>query len=195
MEDLSENYWDQRYKNQNMGWDLGTVSPPLKAFIDQLEDTSLRILIPGAGNAYEAEYLWAKGFNQVFVVDLSETALERFKKRVPAFPSNQLLQQNFFDLEDQFDLILEQTFFCALHPNLRNDYAKKMLQLLAPKGKLVGLLFDAELYVDHPPFGGHKNDYLELFSPLFHIDLMSACYNSEENRKGQELFIALRKRI
>ena len=44
---LDAEFWENRYRNQETGWDLGTVSPPLKAYIDQLEDKDVAILIPG----------------------------------------------------------------------------------------------------------------------------------------------------
>ena len=191
--DLSATSWDNRYKTNDIGWDLGEVSSPLKAYFDQLEDKNLKILIAGAGNAYEAEYLFNNGFTNVFVVDLSKTALENLKKRVPNFSENQLLHQNFFDIENQFDLIIEQTFFCALDPNLRPDYALKMNELLVEKGKLVGLLFDAPLYKNRPPFGGSKQEYMGYFKSFFKLDIFEKCYNSVSSRKGKELFIKLIK--
>jgi thiopurine S-methyltransferase len=80
--DLSSKAWDNRYLNTDIGWDLGEVSPPLKAYFDQLENKALSILIPGGGNSYEAEYLFKKGFQNVFVIDLSKTALDNIKKSV-----------------------------------------------------------------------------------------------------------------
>ena len=109
--DLSEKAWDSRYKNNDIGWDLGKISPPLKAYFDQLENKELKILIPGGGNSYEAEYLFKNDFKNVFVVDLSKTALQNIKKRIPNFPESQLILGDFFDLDDTFDLIIEQTFF------------------------------------------------------------------------------------
>ncbi|MFS4468005.1 hypothetical protein [Maribacter sp. 2210JD10-5] len=47
-----ENYWTKRYHEEETGWDIGYPSTPLKAYIDQLEDKMISILIPGAGNAY-----------------------------------------------------------------------------------------------------------------------------------------------
>jgi SAM-dependent methyltransferase len=190
---LNEDFWDQRYKNNDTGWDLGNVSPPLKAYIDQLTDKSLRILIPGGGNAYEAEYLFQKGFKNVYVIDLSETALHHLKSRVPEFPSNQLLHKNFFDLDMTFDLVLEQTFFCAIDPVLRYQYVIKMNELLSNNGKLAGLLFNVPLNADRPPFGGSKSEYIERFQSLFNIKLMESAYNSHESRKGRELFFILEK--
>lgn len=189
---LDESFWDQRYKTLNIGWDLGEVSPPLKAYFDQIENKSLKILIPGGGNSYEAEYLHKIGFQNVYVVDISATALDNFKKRVPDFPSEQLIHANFFDLDMSFELIVEQTFFCALDPVLRDQYITKMHSLLSDNGKLVGLLFDAPLYSERPPFGGSKKEYESRFKSLFEIIQMSTSYNSHKSRQGKELFINLK---
>lgn len=192
--DLSEKAWDNRYQANDVGWDLGEVSPPLKAYFDQLENKALKILIPGGGNAYEAEYLFNLGFTNVFVVDLSKTALENIKKRVPGFPASQLILGDFFDLDDTFDLIIEQTFFCALNPELRPKYVSKMKSILKEKGRLIGLLFDAPLFTNRPPFGGSKKEYLNYFKSFFNISVFEACYNSVLSRKGKELFIKLTKK-
>ena len=187
--DLNEDFWDHRYRNNDIGWDLGQISPPFKAYIDQLTNKSIRILIPGGGNSYEAEYLFNLGFKNVFVVDVSKTALNNILTRIPNFPQHQLIHNNFFALEMTFDLILEQTFFCALNPNLRPEYVTKMNSLLTQNGKLVGLLFNIPLYKDRPPFGGHKNDYIQSFEDTFQIEIIEPCYNSISSRIDKELFI------
>ena len=187
--DLSQKAWDHRYLKNDIGWDLGEVSSPLKNYFDQLENKELKILIPGGGNSYEAEYLFNKGFTNVFVIDLSKTALDNIKKRVPNFPSSQLILGNFFDLHDSFDLIIEQTFFCAIHPSLREQYTLKVKELLTFKGKLVGLLFVVPLHKDKPPFGGEKEEYVGFFQPHFIIKKIEACYNSHDTRQGREVFI------
>jgi hypothetical protein len=187
---LSEEFWNNKYKNNKIGWDLGMISPPLKAYFDQLKNKELKILIPGGGNSYEAEYLFKNGFKNVFVVDLSAIALENIKRRVPSFPKSQLIHTNFFDLDQTFDVVIEQTFFCAIQPKLRQEYAAKMNAILNSKGKLTGLLFDAVLNDEHPPFGGSKEEYVKCFQPYFEINKMDPCYNSYPNRQGMELFIS-----
>ena len=191
---LSETFWDDRYKTKDIGWDLGEISPPLKAYFDQLTNKNIKILIPGGGNSYEAEYLYNKGFKNVYVVDLSKTALDNIKARVPSFPSSCLIHKNFFDLDMSFDLIIEQTFFCAITPNLRPVYAKKTSNILNTNGKVIGLLFNVPLNQTHPPFGGYKKEYLEYFKPYFEIHLMEMAYNSIESRKERELFFKIIKR-
>lgn len=190
---LNETFWTDRYRSGEVGWDIGYVSTPLKEYIDQLEDKDLKILIPGGGNSYEAEYLFNKGFSNVSVVDISRIPLDNLLKRVPDFPKENLLHQDFFKLDQTYDLILEQTFFCAQDPNLREKYVSKMHQLLKPKGKLVGLLFNIPLNDDKPPFGGSEAEYRLLFEDKFVIDIMETAHNSIPQRGGNELFIKLIK--
>ena len=192
--DLSADFWSTKYKKHKIGWDLGQVSPPLKAYFDQLTNKEVKILIPGGGNSYEAEYLFNNGFQNVFVADISEIPLQNIQNRVPDFPDTQLIHTDFFNLNDSFDLIIEQTFFCAIHPTLRPKYATKMHELLHPKGKLVGLLFDAVLNENHPPFGGNQKEYLEYFQPYFDIHKLEPCHNSFHNRQGMELFFIFEKK-
>ena len=183
-----------RYEVEETGWDAGGITEPIKAYIDQLENKDLEILIPGAGNAHEAEYLWSSGFKNSFVLDIAKTPLNNFKKRQPNFPSNQLLHQDFFSLNGSFDLIIEQTFFCALDPQLRSNYAQQMHKLLRPNGKLVGLLFDFELTEQGPPFGGSALEYLTYFDNLFTIKTLERSYNSIQPRDNRELFFIFEKR-
>lgn len=192
--DLNKNFWDLRYQNNEIGWDIGYISTPLKKYIDQLTDKNKKILIPGGGNSYEAEYLNNLGFKNVFVIDISPTALTNLKNRVPDFPKNHLINIDFFKLNNSFDLILEQTFFCALTPKLRDNYVLKMNQLLRPNGKLVGLLFNIPLNKDRPPFGGTKKEYLSYFKNYFKIEIMELSYNSISERTNNELFIKLIKK-
>ncbi len=191
---LTSEFWEEKYQLNKTGWDLGEVSPPIKAYIDQLTNKGLKTLIPGGGNSYEAEYLFQNGFQNVCIIDLSKTALENLKKRVPDFPSENLIHGDFFELQQSFDLIIEQTFFCAIDPSLRPKYALKMHEILRLKGKLVGLLFDVKLNEDHPPFGGNAQEYLSYFNPSFKIHSFHECYNSIQSRLGMELFINLEKK-
>ena len=194
MMNLNRDFWENRYATSQTGWDIGAVSTPIKSYIDQLENINLTILIPGAGNAYEAEYLFKNGFKSVTVIDIAVKPLQNLKVRVTEFPKNQLIQTDFFDFKGHFDLIIEQTFFCALHPSLREKYVLKMNQLLKSKGKLIGLLFDFKLTEDGPPFGGSFDEYQSLFEPYFTVKKMERCHNSIPPRQDNELFFIFEKK-
>lgn len=199
MINLNENYWTERYQEGQTGWDIGTASTPLKEYINQLEDKSIRILIPGAGNGHEALYLQEQGFQNVSVIDISKAPLDTLQEKLGASSAVKIYHADFFQTNTDyfgggFDLILEQTFFCALNPTLRAAYVKQMHQLLCTGGKLAGVLFNIPLFEDHPPFGGHLSEYKPLFSPYFHFKHFDACYNSIAPRANNELFICLEKK-
>lgn len=190
---FDKHFWESLYEENSTGWNIGYPSTPIKTYIDQLKNKNLKILIPGAGNAYEAEYLHNSGFTNVWLIDLAKKPLENFKKRVPDFPQTQLIQGDFFEHNSQYDIIVEQTFFCALDPILRNAYAERMSQLLKSGGKLIGLLFNFELTSEGPPFGGNEKEYQKLFSNYFKIEVLEAAYNSIKPRSGREFFIIFEK--
>lgn len=195
MENLNAHFWEGKYSELKTGWDIGYISTPLKEYFDQLTNKELSILIPGAGNAYEAQYLHELGFSNVYIVDWAKAPLDNFKLRVPTFPQEHIIQEDYFKLEGQFDIIVEQTFFCALNPDLRADYVKQSYHLLKPKGKLIGLYFNIPLNDKFPPFGGNKETYLKLFEPYFTFKTLEISHNSIEPRKGSELFVIMIKKI
>lgn len=191
MNDLSQKYWENRWLQGQTGWDLGSIAPPLKRLADQLVNKDEKILIPGAGNGYEAEYLFQKGFNNVYVVDIADAPLRKLQTRVPDFPSSQLINCDFFDLKlnVEFDLIVEHTFFCALDPRLRSDYAAKVFELLKPGGVLSGLMFSFPLSEQGPPFGGSKDEYLSYFREYTSSISIEVETISAKGREGKEYFI------
>ena len=191
---LDKDYWDCRYQNNQTGWDVGEATLPLKEYINQLTNKNCSILIPGCGNGYEAEYLLQNGFTNITLIDIAPAAVDTLKTKLKKFEDKQLriICGDFFKLNDSFDLIIEQTFFCALQPVLRNDYVNKMFDLLNDKGKLGGVLFN-HFFEGGPPFGGTKTEYQSLFTQKFNIKIMADCYNSIASRAGTELFFIVEK--
>jgi len=193
-EKLSVKYWSEKYKNGVLGWDIGYVSTPIKAYIDQLKNIDIEVLIPGAGNSYEAEYIYNQKFSKLHVLDFSEIPLSNLRNRVSTFPEKNLHQTDFFQFKGKFDLIIEQTFLSAIDPKKRLEYVKKMHSLLKTKGKLVGVVFDKQFNNDHPPYGGDIKEYTSLFSPFFEIQTMERANNSIPERQGNEIFMILVKK-
>ncbi|MFT7028923.1 MAG: thiopurine S-methyltransferase [Marinoscillum sp.] len=191
---FDKDYWESRYAVQKTGWDVGYISTPLKKYFDQLGNKDLRILIPGAGNGHEAIYLFESGFSNVHVLDISPLAIAHFQANCPHFPFTQVHLQDFWEHYGEYDLIVEQTFFCAIVPKLRTDYCSKVAELLVPRGKIVGLLWGVPMNEQHPPFGGDAAEYQKLFESTFEISTMEAAYNSIVPRSGRELFINMIKK-
>lgn len=185
---FTKNYWDERYDTNNTPWDIGYASPPLVDYCLKIDNKEIKILIPGCGNAHEFNALQEMGFKNVYICDISERAVANLKNNIAPHLHSFIIHSDFFDLEEQFDLILEQTFFCALHPSERDHYCNHSKRLLNPNGTIAGVLFNKNFDFDGPPFGGEIGEYIPLFSKYFkHIDF-KFCENSIKPRAGSELF-------
>jgi methyl halide transferase len=191
-----QGYWESRYTSQTTGWDVGTITTPLKTYIDQVADRSQKVLVPGCGNAHEINYLLEKGFSNVTAIDIAPSACKHILQLQEQHIGESLtvICGDFFTLQGQYDLIIEQTFFCALPVKLRSNYVQKMHDLLSPNGRLVGLLFNRSFDKAGPPFGGTAEEYEKLFSKHFVFHTFEKSYNSvvARDRIGTEIFINLR---
>ena len=111
-DNLNEKFWNNRYLEENTGWDLGLVSPPIKKWFDTQINKDLRILVPGAGKGHEVKYGFKNGFKNIHYLDLSTEAILSFKKNCPNFPKEKILTSDFFKLNNFFlMLLLNRPFF------------------------------------------------------------------------------------
>lgn len=189
---LDAAYWEAQYKTKTIGWDLGKISPPIQSYVNSIDNKNSKILIPGCGNSYEAEYLLEHGFTSITVIDIAPTPVADLKEKFQNNPNIQIILGDFFEHQGKYDLIIEQTFFCALPPLMRQKYVWKMHQLLADEGKLAGLLFNRTFEVG-PPFGGSKEEYETLFAATFDFLKMDVCSNSISPRADSELFFEFKR--
>ena len=193
---LDNSFWNIRYQNNQTGWDLGEISNPIKKWFDNQENKKINILIPGAGKGHEVKYGFENGFRNIFYMDLSSCAADLFKEICPRFPKDQILIGDFFSLKKPlfFDVIIEQTFFCAIDPTLRPNYIKKTNEILKENGKIIGLLFNREFDTNGPPFGGTEKEYRGLFNSKFNFKKFENSLLSSLPRKEYEFWIELIKK-
>ncbi len=189
---LDAEYWNNRYIAGQTGWDMHQASPPLTDYIDFLSDKELRILIPGCGNAHEAEYLLRKGFKNVTLIDISQVVTKRIAEKYIDQPVK-IVCDDFFKHTGSYDLILEQTFFCTLSPAMREKYINKCFELLVPGGNIAGVLFNKPVGLPGPPFISGDEDYKSIFSSKFTLTRYEDCKNSIAPRFGKEVFFEVEK--
>lgn len=191
---LDQSYWEAQWQSKSTGWDIGHASPAICEYINQYSNKEAAILIPGCGNAYEAEYLVQQGFKYISVIDIAPKAVELLKEKFKNTPQVKVVWEDFFMHNGKYDLMIEQTFFCAISPSRRKEYVQKAHELLNENGKIAGLLFDKQFEKQGPPFGGCPCEYKPIFENDFEIKTMEQCTNSIESRKEQEVFIILNKK-
>ena len=186
------NYWRERYRTAQTGWDLGGANAGLLAAATTYFRPGHRILIPGAGRGHEAEALWRRGYREVYVCDWAEEAFVTLRRSGALPGADRLIVGDFFALDGDYDGILEQTFFCAIDPARRAEYVKQCARLLRPGSRWVGVLFDRD-FEGGPPFGGTRAEYRELFSERFDVESLGRFGGSIAPRRGTELLGVMRK--
>lgn len=186
---LDQSFWNSRWEKQQTGWDIGQASPAIITYMEQYANKDAAILIPGCGNAHEAEWLLQNGFTNINLIDIAPKAVELLKQRYVKHPEVKVMLGDFFEHQGQYDLLIEQTFFCAIDPNLRPNYVAQSSALLKPAGKIIGILFNTTFVKAGPPFGGNAIKYQALFETAFKIKTMENCYNSIKPRANTEVFI------
>ena len=191
---LDQAYWDTLWRSGEIGWDVGYASPAITEYMAQYPDKNAAILIPGCGNAYEAAYLAENGFTNITLIDIAPGAVQLLNEKFATTKAVRVLCGDFFGHQGNYDLLIEQTFFCAIPPNMRKEYAQKAASLLNKDGKIIGLLFDRTFEQQGPPFGGCPCEYKPLFELHFVVKVMDECYNSIQSRTHSEVFINLVKK-
>jgi SAM-dependent methyltransferase len=155
-------FWDSRYRTGRTPWDFGGVPAALSAWLATAKPGC--VLIPGCGSGYEVRAFDERGWD-VVAVDSSPAAVERARR----LAGERVLLADFFAHDfggRKFDVIYERTFLCSLPPKARPQYARRIAELLAPDGKLVGFfLYGHE--DDPPPYPLTKEDAQVLFSKHF----------------------------
>ncbi|MDB3905433.1 TPMT family class I SAM-dependent methyltransferase [Crocinitomicaceae bacterium] len=189
---MESTYWSKRYQNEETGWDLGEASGPLIQLFKGFKNKNAKILIPGCGNAYEAEYLFNEGYKNIYIIDIAPEPLDDFMKRSPNFPSKQIILGDFFNHHGEYDIIVEQTFFCAINPKMRPIYVDKCHEILNNKGRIIGVLFNRE-FDGGPPYGGNIKEYESLFKLKFSKVNFKHSRHSIKPRKKSEIEICCEK--
>eukprot|EP01068_Selenidium_serpulae_P005795 Selendium_serpulae@DN4184_c0_g1_i2.p1 len=175
-------YWDDIWSAgvaKGQKWDTFKASPLL---VQRLQSGGLsaarRALVPGCGRGYDVEALASIDAAQRFVVglELSETAKKvaedylltdakidahRFEIKAADF-FRFALQEG----EEPFDFFYDTTFFCAIHPSQRPEWASRAAALLRPKtGELMIHVFPiGKTDGEGPPFLSTVSDVREVLT-------------------------------
>ena len=143
-------------------FDVAGESLPLTAELKRRNHAprdGMTALVPGCGRAYDALALARHGFDKVVAVDLSPAACEAAREEISGSSWSggvQVRCGDFFALDPArdgtYDLIWDNTFLCALEPEVREQWALQMKALLAPGGQLITCVFPIGEREGGPPF-------------------------------------------
>ena len=193
----SPQFWENIYKNDDAGWDLGGPTPVFETIASKLRPKKLCII--GCGRGYDA-VMFAKNNFEVTAVDFAPSAIKSLRdleqeNRVTI----SILEKDIFSLasryKNNFDYVIEQTCFCAIHPKKRKEYEKLVHRILKKNGKLIGLWFplDKDLKDGGPPYGTTVNEVKSLFDHGWVLESEEFPRESINPRKNREKLIIFKK--
>ncbi len=195
-------FWEEKYKTNQTNWDTKNANP---VFTELLDDSEIikpgKLLIVGCGKGYDAVIAAEKGY-KVTAIDFSSTAIDYAKPlAVQSGVNIEFLIEDIFTLSDyyteSFDLVYEYTTYCAINPERRKEFAKKISSLIKKGGRLITILFPVDKKEDGlprqdfsetgPPFSVDVQEFYKNFSEYLHLELSTKQVNSIEPRKGKEI--------
>ncbi|KDQ64797.1 hypothetical protein JAAARDRAFT_167436 [Jaapia argillacea MUCL 33604] len=167
--------WDKAWKEQVTPWDAGQVQPPLRDLIQSGEldlPKSGKALVPGCGRGYDAIFIASSLGLDTLGVDISQTAVDAANELLASSPptsgkaSFEIVDFFTFSVPEteKFDLVYDYTFFVAILPTMRPDWARQMTGLVKPGGYLITLVFPLHQTDSGPPFPVEPSHYEELLS-------------------------------
>lgn len=188
--------WDDRYAEGLAGWDLGDAPPVLHTLIKGELAGNGKILVPGCGNGHDALALARAGW-RVTGLDFAPRPIATARENAKAASIEITYEQG--DLfatpkawSEQFDAVWEQTCYCAIHPDRRDEYVGAMARVLKPGGRYVGLFMNHEK-PDGPPFDVTRDDVSLRFASVFDLEELRTVENSVADRPGEFLLFATRR--
>jgi SAM-dependent methyltransferase len=197
---INQKDWDERYRSLNTPWDLGSPTPEFSRLLQEgFFSPNSRVIIPGAGRGYDAVH-FAQHSLDVTTLDFSHEAnLELANLAKKKSVEIRIVEEDFFsfsarpDEQERYDYLLEYTFYCAIDPSLRQEYAKAAAQLLKPGAHFVGLFFPLEERSGGPPFAVRQEEVAEEFGKYFELSFIPPVA-SIRPRSGREVLAILQKK-
>jgi len=186
--------WEERYRRGDTPWEKGVAHPALVEWL-KTNAISGRMIVPGCGFGHDVRVLGEAGA-EVVGLDVAPFAIAAAE----AFPRHGGISYVLGDLfdpnavEGEFDWVFEHTCFCAIPPERRGDYARRVTALLKPGGRFLAIFFiDPDNNEEGPPYGCSIEELDALFSPRFRLVGQIGDLPTYPGREGREILRVLRR--
>ncbi|KAI9599632.1 S-adenosyl-L-methionine-dependent methyltransferase [Syncephalis fuscata] len=197
--------WEKLWQEGATPWNMNEPSPPLVALFEKHADkvpglapgNNKKALVPGCGEGYDVLYLTKHGY-QTTGAEISSTALEACRKHAQEtnIDANFILADFFTDsIGEPYDLLFDYTFLCAIQPEQRDDWGRRMAQVIRPGGLLITLMFPLdESLTTGPPFKLSTEVYHHQLGANFDVVFEDTNPPSVPGRAGRERLVVWRRR-
>lgn len=193
--------WEDAWKEGRTPWDAGESPPVLVELVESSTLPAGSAVVPGAGSGYDVLTL-AGPTRRVIGLDLAQHAVARFealREEAGVPPEHaQMVRADFFEWEPDapVDLVWDYTFLCALEPDRRGEWARRMDRILGPAGELVTLIFPMREGdpAQGPPYPLEPEAVRALLEPFFEPVVLAPVERSRPSRQGLEWLGRWRRR-
>ena len=194
----ASHFWEQRYRDNRTGWDLGGPTPAFVAYLEgPRRPEPGKILVVGCGKGHDVLLFARHGFDALGV-DFAPSAVEigtRAAQEAGLADTARFEQADIFDLPARypahFDYLLERACYCAIDPIDRARYVETAAALLKPGGRIIGQFFLGPQTRPGPPFAATVDELKRSFAPHFTFERADTPRQGELD--GDDLFGILRR--
>ena len=188
-------FWEKIYREGRAGWDLGGPTPAFRRHLLAGALAPGRLMVLGAGRGHDAREFARHGFS-VTAVDFADEPVRDMRALADPHAPVEILQSDIFQLPQSlngaFDMLLEYTCYCAIHPSRRGEYADVVARLLRPGAAYLAMLFPLDDHAGGPPFAVSPAEFIALFEARgFRLNWREAPLDSAPQRRGIEELLLL----
>ena len=202
---MTQKYWLDRWERNDIGFHQNDVNPHLLRYWHTLNlKANSTIFVPLCGKAYDMIWLRNRG-HAVLGVELSALAINAFYQENRLTPHRwpngkfdhysadyiDILCGDFFDLDKnsltKISAVYDRASLIALPPEIRQRYAKHMLQILPPDTQILLVSLDyPQSEMQGPPYAITPEEIAALYGHKTEINLLEQTDVLEENPRFQE---------
>ena len=207
---MHHSFWHQRWQEQHIGFHLDKINPYLSKYWHRLEVSEQgRVFVPLCGKSHDLLFLYQQG-HKVVGNELSSLAVQDFYTEQQLNASKTIISSekklsdetaltlwdspevaiycgDFFALKKGYlsdiSAVYDRAALVALPREMRENYVKKMLEILPQKVKILLLTLDYdENEKQGPPFSVTEEEVYRLYGDYFSIELLEVADIAAEQR-------------
>lgn len=207
---MHHSFWHQRWQEQHIGFHLDKINPYLSKYWHRLEVSEQgRVFVPLCGKSHDLLFLHQQG-HKVIGNELSSLAVQDFYTEQQLNASKTIISSeknlfdetaltlwdspevdiycgDFFALKKEYlsdiSAVYDRAALVALPREMRENYVKKMLEILPQKVKILLLTLDYdENEKQGPPFSVTEEEVYRLYGDYFSIELLEVADIAAEQR-------------
>jgi methyl halide transferase len=193
----TQQFWQSLYESDRTAWDLGGPTPVFRRLLQEGRLPHGRMIVLGAGRGHDAHFFARHGFD-VTAVDFAPAAIRALHNANDGDAAIAIVQSDIFALNPIlngiFDYVLDYTFYCAIAPQRREEYAAVVERLLKPGGRFVALAFPLGERAGGPPFGVDASALVDMMRQRrFRLEHREIPADSVRPRLGREELLIMQK--